>query len=467
MGAAQCSGCSLRTPARSSQERAVFQLPGVEPETGDVMMATASKSRAHMDHRALPSSVVQDPEDSGVDAALHSPPLPVALGECGNNECEKADISDAMPPQPSPHPQDRAVDGGDAPTTPSTRRRQKQPRQRPQSSEGKAASAARSQAQLAAPTAEAQERSVRQAHPHEEVAQAPLEDNARQKSASAQSTVTKREKRQKGTASDLKEPLQEGRSGGRVTSAASQGSRSCPSSASKDMLEKELRQVQKRMQSSTRASAPQASSIAFLDSELSAGERDAKLFMFVSFYRETYQRLKAQQGQRQGETLDESAYAGQDTAALSIQDGHRHMPRPQSIDLPGDHHQQVGVLSAEELAKYDCKSKRMLVSVHGDLFDVSDRPDKYSADGPYWSMTGHDITWGLFCGKDTEDCYDQYYDIFKTPDSALDRKLQGICSWWAFYESEYGPPVGKLDVYEKEWKLPAPPWEGDEACSIM
>lgn len=54
------------------------------------------------------------------------------------------------------------------------------------------------------------------------------------------------------------------------------------------------------------------------------------------------------------------------------------------------------VLSPSELATYDSSNKRLLICVHGDLFDVSDRPDKYGPDGPYSTMAGHDLdmSWG-------------------------------------------------------------------------
>ena len=63
------------------------------------------------------------------------------------------------------------------------------------------------------------------------------------------------------------------------------------------------------------------------------------------------------------------------------------------------------------------------------------------------------------------------------------RRLQGLMSWWAFYEKagarphvaacyggslcqEYGKPVGRNTAYDKEWGLPAPPHMAD-GCSVM
>eukprot|EP00427_Karlodinium_veneficum_P044376 CAMPEP_0169270782 /NCGR_PEP_ID=MMETSP1016-20121227/49334_1 /TAXON_ID=342587 /ORGANISM="Karlodinium micrum, Strain CCMP2283" /LENGTH=81 /DNA_ID=CAMNT_0009356217 /DNA_START=21 /DNA_END=266 /DNA_ORIENTATION=+ len=81
-------------------------------------------------------------------------------------------------------------------------------------------------------------------------------------------------------------------------------------------------------------------------------------------------------------------------------------------------------------------------------------------------MVGHDITWGLVCGNDDAITYDYYYDVFKIPKETADRRLQGLISWWCFYEKEYGAPVGRLDIYNEEWKLPAPPEIG-ETCVVM
>eukprot|EP00913_Durusdinium_trenchii_P032464 g30393.t1 len=127
--------------------------------------------------------------------------------------------------------------------------------------------------------------------------------------------------------------------------------------------------------------------------------------------------------------------------------------------MPKDFQKDVGRISQKDLLeKYGCKGERMLVSVYGDLFDVSDRPDKYGPDGPY--MTGKDITWALVSGEDSEENMDKFYDarrqdeeesqqmltlhsvvsnqdIFKIqPQDAADRRLQGLMSWWAFYEKD-------------------------------
>jgi len=144
------------------------------------------------------------------------------------------------------------------------------------------------------------------------------------------------------------------------------------------------------------------------------------------------------------------------------------MPRPSKVKLPKSFRKQVGVIDAKTLAKYNCNAERILVSVYGDIFDVSDRPDKYGPDGPYSWMAGHDLTWGFVSGRDTPEQNDKYYDMWKiAPEDFRDKKLQGLLAWVAFYEYEYGGTVGKLKEYQKEAGLKGPPMEQAEECCIM
>mmetsp|Transcript_113232 Transcript_113232/g.366162 ORF Transcript_113232/g.366162 Transcript_113232/m.366162 type:complete len:144 (-) Transcript_113232:407-838(-) len=143
------------------------------------------------------------------------------------------------------------------------------------------------------------------------------------------------------------------------------------------------------------------------------------------------------------------------------------MPRPEFVEVPADHKQPVGTLSPAELSKYNCDSGRFLLAIHGDVFDVSDRPDKYGPDGPYHSMSGHDITWALWSGYDEEQEWDKYFDVQRCATrEERNRRFQGLMSWWAFFELEYGVPVGRLDVYDREWELPPPPAVQD-LCVVM
>jgi len=172
------------------------------------------------------------------------------------------------------------------------------------------------------------------------------------------------------------------------------------------------------------------------------------------------------------DTLDTSQYSTQHASGLRIRGGHRHMLRPVDVALPPGFEQAVGLITLEALAAFGCMNpdRRYLLSVYGNVFDVSSRPDKYGPDGPYSGLTGKDITWGLFMGNDGEDCCNRCYDLFKATSLGkenLERRLMGLCSWIAWYETEYGTPVGTLDEYFMESELPGPPLEELEDCSIM
>lgn len=138
----------------------------------------------------------------------------------------------------------------------------------------------------------------------------------------------------------------------------------------------------------------------------------------ITFYRDFYHRYSTK-------NVDTSQYTKDEKRGLSITDGHRHIPRPESVDVPDDWQQPVGVLSPEELAEYNCSNPRLLLCVHGDIFDVSDRPDKYGPDAPYNTMSGHDITWALWSGYDDEAEWDKYYDLYQAkPREERDKRLQ-------------------------------------------
>jgi len=193
-------------------------------------------------------------------------------------------------------------------------------------------------------------------------------------------------------------------------------------------------------------------------SEESAAYRQARKEDLIEFYRDFY-------GRTRSPSLDTSQYSKAEKKGLSIEGGHRPIPRPEHVELPADYKQSVGTISAVQLAEYNADNKRLLMSVHGDIFDVSDRPDKYGSDGPYHSMAGHDITWALWSGYDDEQEWDKYFDLHQTkPKEERDRRFQGLMSWWAFYEQEYGSPVGRLEVYEREWELPVSPPVQDLCC---
>eukprot|EP00747_Dinoflagellata_sp_TGD_P162921 gnl/TRDRNA2_/TRDRNA2_181078_c0_seq1.p1 gnl/TRDRNA2_/TRDRNA2_181078_c0~~gnl/TRDRNA2_/TRDRNA2_181078_c0_seq1.p1 ORF type:complete len:467 (+),score=95.21 gnl/TRDRNA2_/TRDRNA2_181078_c0_seq1:191-1591(+) len=192
-------------------------------------------------------------------------------------------------------------------------------------------------------------------------------------------------------------------------------------------------------------------------------ERDNTRRLILAGFREKYSKM----GKETSAAMVEQ-YDSKQTQGLKIEGGHRPMRRPDDVKLPADFRKSVGVITPEKLAEHDCANLRKLVCVYGDVFDVSDRPDKYGEDGPYAWMSGTDITWGLLSGKDVPEQVNHYYDCWKiAPKEYRDRKLQGLLAWVAFYEYEYGLPVGQLDKYTNEAALKGPPMETAEECSIM
>eukprot|EP00929_Paragymnodinium_shiwhaense_P010992 TRINITY_DN11617_c0_g1_i1.p1 TRINITY_DN11617_c0_g1~~TRINITY_DN11617_c0_g1_i1.p1 ORF type:complete len:447 (-),score=145.57 TRINITY_DN11617_c0_g1_i1:565-1827(-) len=197
-------------------------------------------------------------------------------------------------------------------------------------------------------------------------------------------------------------------------------------------------------------------------------EREAWKLQMLDVYRLMYKKMedesKSQFTSRAVETAA-SGYSQVDKQGLVIQDGHQHMPRPTDVVLPDDFRKSVGIIDMKKLSAYDCESQRLLISVYGDIFDVSDRPDKYGKDGPYYYFAGADITYGLASGKDDDANVNKYYDVWKLPTmEQRDKKLGVLCSWLGFYEREYGDPVGRLEVYDNERNLPPPPIDEGECC---
>jgi len=200
--------------------------------------------------------------------------------------------------------------------------------------------------------------------------------------------------------------------------------------------------------------------------------------MILEGFRDKYRKMR-----RSSIATATDTYSEAEAASLGIKDGHKPMPRPQEAPklpkefrkmLPKSHPKEpVPSMTLKQMSdKHSCSNfkpgNRLLVSVYGDIFDVSDRPDKYGPDGPYWWMTGHDLTWGFVSGSDSPDKVDKMFDYWKVaPESLRDRKLNGILAWVAWYEWEYGKPVGILTPYVCEEGLKGPPIEDAEECCIM
>lgn len=136
---------------------------------------------------------------------------------------------------------------------------------------------------------------------------------------------------------------------------------------------------------------------------------------------------------------------------------------PKAVALPSDYMGSVGVLTLDQLAKYSCSNDRMLVSVYGDIYDVSSRPDIYGY-GPKSFQAGKDITWSVIIGKETPKQCNRFYDIFKLDEDHRTRYLQIVCQRLLTLKEMCGDPVGRLENYVRERSLPPPPKDEIEEC---
>ena len=136
---------------------------------------------------------------------------------------------------------------------------------------------------------------------------------------------------------------------------------------------------------------------------------------------------------------------------------------PKASKLPKDHMQKVGTIDLQQLAKYSCSNDRMLVSCHGDIFDVSSRPDIYGW-GPKSWQAGKDITWSVVTGNEKPDQCNRFYDVFKLDPEHISRYLTLICQRLVTLQDEFGKPVGRLDKFLNERYLPAAPQAEIEEC---
>lgn len=126
-------------------------------------------------------------------------------------------------------------------------------------------------------------------------------------------------------------------------------------------------------------------------------------------------------------------------------------------------------MTSEELAKFSCNSSRPLVSVHGDIFDVSRNLREYGPGGIRSFEAGSDITWAVISGSHTEDNCNCFYDVFKAADEhALTSRCMSLCSTIAAFQRDYGRPVGRLSIYNEEKRLPpAPRPPMEDVCPVQ
>jgi len=163
----------------------------------------------------------------------------------------------------------------------------------------------------------------------------------------------------------------------------------------------------------------------------------------------------------------ENVYTEQQKGSLVIKGGHQYMEKPNNVKLPEDYKKPVGILNAKELGKYNCKNKRLLISILGSIFDVSDRPDKYGENGPYFEIAGRDISWGLYSGCDDPTISNSFYDFFKHDESHVEN-MMGVCAWIIHFTQEYGEPVGNMYEYrDRGYHLPKPPEVDREALKAQ
>jgi len=134
---------------------------------------------------------------------------------------------------------------------------------------------------------------------------------------------------------------------------------------------------------------------------------------------------------------------------------------PTNDNLPTDYMEDVGIITAEKLASYGCENDRILVSVYGDIFDVSSRADQYRHRGSLAWRSGKDITWRMITGKvegksDSSNC-NRFFDFLSCDRDHAQRYLQLICQQLVMFEDDFGKPLGKLIEYAKDYDLPPPP----------
>jgi predicted heme/steroid binding protein len=114
--------------------------------------------------------------------------------------------------------------------------------------------------------------------------------------------------------------------------------------------------------------------------------------------------------------------------------------------------EQMGTITVETLNAYDCNNPdRRLISLFGQVFDVSEADKKYGPDGAYSEFAGHDITLTMGAGQ----MGDKWLDKFIKMDEAWKK---GAENWVDYYEELY-PKCGKLDKWDEDpdtWPEPTP-----------
>jgi predicted heme/steroid binding protein len=122
------------------------------------------------------------------------------------------------------------------------------------------------------------------------------------------------------------------------------------------------------------------------------------------------------------------------------------MPNPASMtgekkELPEV--EQMGVMALETLHTFDCNNPdRRLLSIFGEIYDVTSSVNGYGPDGAYKEFAGHDITLAIATSKTGYDWLDKF--------CKMEEKWTTDAKRWAdYFESKY-PVCGKLDKWENE-----------------
>eukprot|EP00339_Tiarina_fusa_P028232 CAMPEP_0117046430 /NCGR_PEP_ID=MMETSP0472-20121206/32109_1 /TAXON_ID=693140 ORGANISM="Tiarina fusus, Strain LIS" /NCGR_SAMPLE_ID=MMETSP0472 /ASSEMBLY_ACC=CAM_ASM_000603 /LENGTH=146 /DNA_ID=CAMNT_0004758789 /DNA_START=81 /DNA_END=521 /DNA_ORIENTATION=- len=126
--------------------------------------------------------------------------------------------------------------------------------------------------------------------------------------------------------------------------------------------------------------------------------------------------------------------------------------------------EQLGTITLEQLNAYHCNNEeRRLLSLFGDVFDVTSSEKGYGKEGAYKEYAGHDITLAISLMKTDEQWLDKFVKMEK-------KWIDDAKGWVDYMECKY-PRCGKLDKWEEDpesWpELTPEEKEAINKCVIM
>lgn len=128
--------------------------------------------------------------------------------------------------------------------------------------------------------------------------------------------------------------------------------------------------------------------------------------------------------------------------------------------------EQLGVISLQTLQEYHCDNPdRRLVSLFGDVYDVTSSERSYGSDGAYKEYAGHDFTLAIAGHKTGGDWLDKFVKL-------TEKQHKTAKGWQDYFDTKY-PKCGRLDKWENEdpetWpELTAEEQEAfDKGCIVM